>query len=114
MRNAAGEFDHLEAALDIALGVGNGLAVFARQHIRELVVVALRQFEELHHDAGAALRIGVGPLGLRRLGVLHRGANFGLRRQRHLGLDVAGHRFENVSAASRRALDLFTADKMSD
>jgi hypothetical protein len=27
MRNAAGEFDHFQAALDIALGVGEGLAV---------------------------------------------------------------------------------------
>jgi len=57
MRNAAGEFDHLEPALDVALGVGNGLAVLAGQKLGEFVIVALRQFEELHHHAGAALRI---------------------------------------------------------
>ena len=96
MRNAAGEFDHLEAALDVALGVGNGLAVLARQQLGELVVVALRQFEELHHHAGAALRIGGAPLDLRRLGVLDRGAHLGLGGQRDLGLDLAGHRLEHV------------------
>jgi hypothetical protein len=29
MRRADAEFDHLEAALDVALGVGNGLAMLA-------------------------------------------------------------------------------------
>ena len=114
MRNAAGEFDHFEAALDIALGVGNGLAMLARQHICELVVVALRQFEEFHHDSGAALRVGVRPCFLCRLGVLDRGPDLGLGRQRHLGLDVARHRFEDVRGASRRALDLAAADEMSN
>ena len=114
MRNAAGEFDHFEAALDVALGVGNGLAVLARQQVGELVVVALRQFEELHHDAGAALRVGGAPLDLGGLGVLDRGAQFGLGGQIDLGLDLAGHRLENVGRPSRSALDLAAADEMSD
>ena len=114
MRNAAGEFDHFEAALDVALGVGNGLAVLARQQIGELVVIALRQFEELHHHARAALRIGGAPLHLGGLGILDGGTNLGLGGQRHLGLDVAGHRLENVGRPARCALDLFAADEMSD
>ena len=114
MRNAAGEFDDFEAALDVALGVGNGLAVLARQQVGELVVVALDQFEELHHHAGAALRIGGGPLDLGGLGVLDRGAHFGLRGQLDLGLDLAGHRLENVGRPARSALDLLAADEMSD
>ena len=114
MRNAAGELDDFEAALDVALGVGNGLAVLARQKVGELVVIALRQFEELHHHARAALRIGVGPLDLGVPGVLDGGANLGLGGQRHLGLDVAGHRLENVGRPPGRALDLFAADEMSD
>jgi len=48
--------------------------MLAGQQIGEFVVVALRQFEELHHHAGAALRIGRAPLHLRRFGVLDRGA----------------------------------------
>ncbi len=114
MRDAAGEFDDFEAALDVALGVGNGLAVLARQQVGELVVIALRQFEELHHHARAALRIGVGPFDLGVPGVLDGGANLGLGGQRHLGLDVAGHRLENVGCPPGRALDLFAADEMSD
>ena len=114
MRNAAGELGDFEAALDVALGVGNGLAVLARQKLSELVVIALHQFDELHHHARAALRIGVGPLDLRVPGVLDGGANLGLGGQRHLGLDVAGHRLENVGRPPGRALDLFTADEMSD
>jgi hypothetical protein len=114
MRNAAGEFDHFEAALDVALGVGNGLAVLARQEIGELVVVALRQFKELHHHPRPALRIGCTPFGLRGFGILDRGAKLGLGGERHLGLDVAGHRLEDVSKPPGSALDLTAADKMSD
>ena len=79
-----------------------------------LVVVALRQFEEFHHHARAALRIGVGPLDLGVPGVFDGGANLGFGRQRHLGLDVPGHRLENVSCPPGGALDLFTTDEMSD
>jgi len=93
---------------------GSGFAVLARQKLCELVVIALRQFEELHHHARAALRIGVGPLDLGVPGVLDGGANLGLGGQRHLGLDVAGHRLENVGRPPGRALDLFAADEMSD
>jgi hypothetical protein len=88
--------------------------VLARQHVGELVVVALGEFEEFHHHARAALRIGVGPLDLRVPGVLDGGANLGLGGQRHLGLDVTRHRLENVGRPPGRALDLFSADEMSD
>jgi hypothetical protein len=60
------------------------------------------------------LRIGLAPLHLRGFGVLDRGAQFGLGGQRHLGLDVAGHRLENAGRPSRCALDLAAADKMFD
>ena len=73
MRNAAGEFDDLQPALDVAPGVWNGLAVLARQQVGELVIIALHQFEEFHHYAGAPLRIRRPPLRLRRLRVLDRG-----------------------------------------
>ncbi len=73
VRDAAGELHHLEPALDVALGVGDGLAVLARQAVGELVVVAVGELEELHQHAGAALRVGRGPGRLRGLGVLDRG-----------------------------------------
>ena len=43
MRDAAGEFDHLEAALNVAAGVGDHLAVLGREQVRELVHVLFDQ-----------------------------------------------------------------------
>jgi hypothetical protein len=114
VRNAAGEFDHLEAALNVVLGIGNCLAVLARQPVRELVVIALREFEELHHDAGAALRIGRASFWLRRQGVLDRRAQFALRGQRDLRLNVDRHRFKHVGKSARLSYDFLAADKVSN
>ena len=114
MRNAASEFGDFEPALDVALGVGNGFAMLTRKAISELVVITLDQFDEFHHHARAALRVGRGPFRLSCVGVLDGGANLGLGGQRHLGLDVAGHRLEYVGRPARSALDLFAADEMSD
>ena len=114
LRNAEREFDHFDAAQNIAFGVGNGLAMFAGQQFGQRIIVARHQFQELHQHTNAALRIGVGPLRLRRLGVLDGGPKLGLGGQRHLGLNFAGHRLEYVGRPARRALDLFAADEMSD
>ena len=88
MRDAEREFDHFDAALDVALGVGDRLAVLARQRLGQLVVVLGDEIEELHQYAGAALRIGRGPGRLRGLGVLHRRANFSLGRERNCASTV--------------------------
>jgi len=61
MRDAAGELGHFKTALNVAFGVGEGLAVFGRQQPRQIVIFALDQFQEFEHDAGAPLRIGGGP-----------------------------------------------------
>ena len=42
VRDAAGELDHLEPALDVALGVGEGLAVLGGEQPGEVVVFGLR------------------------------------------------------------------------
>ena len=114
VRDAAGEFDHFQPALDVALGVGHGLAVLAREQFGELVVIALGELEEFHHDARPALRVGGGPFALGGARILDRGADFGFRRQRHLGLDVAGHRLKHVGRPPRGALDLLATDEMSN
>ena len=85
MRRADADLDHFEAALDVALGVGDGLAVLARQEVGQRIIVALHQVEELHQHAHAPLRIGRGPGRLRRLGVLDGLAQIGLAAQRHRG-----------------------------
>src|SRR5262249_12744754 len=59
--NPAGELQDLEAALDVALGIREGLAVLGGQQAGQIVVLALDQFQELEHYAGAALGIGRGP-----------------------------------------------------
>jgi hypothetical protein len=61
VRNATGKFDDFEAALNVALGIGKGLAVLGGQQAGEIVIFALDQLQEPEHDAGSALRIGGGP-----------------------------------------------------
>ncbi len=114
VRNAAGEFDHLEAALDVALGVGERLAVLGGEQPGEAVVLLLCQVEEFEQDAGAALRVGGRPADLRRLrdsdGVL----GLGMLGQRHLGLHLAGIGIEHVAETTRCPFDLFPADEVTD
>ena len=52
MRDAERELDHFDAALNVALGVGDRLAVLARQNVGELVVVLGDEIEELHQARG--------------------------------------------------------------
>ena len=65
------------------LASGDGLAVLAGEQFGERVVLLGDEVEELHHDAGPALRVGGGPGRLRRLGVLDRLAKLALRGERH-------------------------------
>ena len=114
VRDAAGELHHLEAALDVALGVDEGLAVLGGQQPREVVVFGLHQLQELEHHAGAALRIGRGPGRLRGRGVGDRLFDLGLAGEGDLGLHLAGVRVEHVALPAGRALDLLAADEMAD
>ena len=56
MRNARGELDHLDAARDLAFGVGERLAVLLRDDLREVLAVRVHQLAEAHQDARAAQR----------------------------------------------------------
>jgi hypothetical protein len=114
VRNAAGEFDHLESALDVALGVADRLAVLAREQLGERVIFLGDQFQELEHHPRAALRVHGGPGRLRGFGVLDGRAHFGLRRERDPGDHLAGHGLIDVACAPRRALDVLPADEMAD
>ncbi len=115
MRNAAGEFDHLEAALDVALGVGERLAVLGREQLGERLHLLLRQVEELEHHARAALRIGGGPGRAARPAALAMAAcDLGLAGERDLGLDLAGIGIEHVAETAGCPCDRFAADEMAD
>ena len=112
MRHAEREFDHLDAALNVAPGVGDRLAVLARQNVGELVVVFADEVEELHHNAGAALRIDRRPGRLRRFGVLDGGANIGLVGERDMRAHRSVHRLEDLRGSPRLAGDGLAADEM--
>jgi hypothetical protein len=110
MRDAAGEFDHFEAALDVALGVGDHLAMFGAEQVRQLVHVLFDQRLEGEHHAGAALRVGRGPAGLGGLGGGDRLVEIGLGAERDPGLDLAGVRVEHLYRAGSGATGMADDD----
>src|SRR6185503_16293907 len=61
MRNAARELDDLDAARELALRVGEHLAMLARDERRDLVEALVEQLLELEQDARAFERRSVGP-----------------------------------------------------
>src|ERR1041385_5602780 len=89
MRNAAGELDHLDAALDVALGVGQHLAVLGGEKRREALVLLGDQLQKLEHHARAPLRIGRCPCRESSLRVRDRLFDFRLAGKRALGLYLA-------------------------
>ena len=61
LRDAAGELDDLESAADLALGVGEDLAVFGGDQFGELVHVGGDEFAELEQHGGALGQGDVAP-----------------------------------------------------
>ena len=114
MRNADDELADFEAADDVALGVLDRLAMFARDQHRQLVHVLVEQVDELHEDAGAALRVGGGPLRLRGLGGVDGGLQLRVARERDPGLNLARGGIVDVGGAAARARHMLAVDEMSD
>ena len=112
--HAERELDDLDAALDVALGVGNGLAVLAGEQLGELVIILRDQVEELHQYAGAALRVDRRPFRLGFERVLDRSAHVGGGGERHLADHRAVHRLVDVGRAARGARDMLAADEVTD
>ena len=113
VRGAEGELDHLDAALDVALGVDERLAVLAGEDVGEFLDVLGDELVEFHQHARAALRIGRGPGGLRRLGVEHGRANFGGGGQRDRAAHRSVHRLKHFARAARSSRDALAADEVS-
>ena len=97
MRDAAGELDDFQPALDVALGVGDDLAVLGREQLGQLVHVGFDQPLELEHHPRAALRVGRGPARLRGLGGGDRASQVGGGAEADLGLDPALVGIEDVA-----------------
>src|SRR3546814_18388063 len=99
MGDAAGEFDDFQAALDVALRVGQHLAMFGGEQQGQFVHILFDQFLEAEHDAGAALGVGRGPFGLGGKGGVDRLLKMGGGGEFQLGLDRAGGGVEDVGQA---------------
>ena len=99
VRDADRELDDLDAALDVAARVGEGLAVLEGQQLGEFVDVLVDQLDELHHHAGAPLRVPRRPLLLRLDRDRDRGVDVGGRGHRHLRLHLAGVGVVDVGGA---------------
>jgi len=95
MRDAAGEFDDLDATFQLAKRVRVGLAVLAGDFAGDLVGMLVQQFGELEHDRRPLHRCQGAPGRLRLLGVLDGGVEFGDRGKRHLADFLAGRRIEH-------------------
>ena len=114
LRDAAGVFDDVEAALHVALGVGDDLAMFRGEQFGQFVHARLDQALELEHDAGAALRVHRLPVLEGDQRRLHRRTDLGLGGQGHAGLDLAGVGVEHVPEPSGFALDQLAVDEVTD
>ena len=104
MRNAAGELDDLEAARDLALGVGEDLAVLFGDQARQRVVVAVQQFEELEQHARAGQRRRRRPGRERRGCRLHRPVDLAGAGKGDAAALLAGRRVVDIAPAPARAL----------
>ena len=61
VRDPAGEFDDVDAALNLALGIGNRFAVFAAEGFRQGVAVLDQKFAEREQNGRAFRNRGRGP-----------------------------------------------------
>ena len=114
MRRADAKLDHFQPALNVALGVGNGLAVFGGQNLCQLFHVTVEQADEFHHHPRPALRVGVAPFDLRCGSIGGGGVQFGLGRQSHPALHFAGGRVEHIGELARCARDVLAVDPVTD
>ena len=112
--DADGELDDLDAALDVALGVRNGLAVLEAEQLGQFLGVGVDQFDELHHHPGAALRVPGGPLflGFDRRG--DGGVDVGRAGEDDLRLRLAGAGVHHVGGPGGRQLGALAVDEVGD
>ncbi len=113
MRNAAGEFHHLDRPLHLAARVGQDLAVFGGNDLGQPIGILVQQLLEREQDAGTAHGGGGGPAGERGGGRGDSLLDLGLGGQRDLPGHFAGGRVIDVGPAAA-ALLVLAVDKMLD
>jgi hypothetical protein len=114
LRDAAGELDHLQAALHLAQRIRQGLAVLGGEQAGDVGLVLLDQLAELEHHAGAALRCRHAPVARRAARCGHGAIDVGARGQCHLARDAALCRVEHLAAAAIAAAVGLAVDPVAD
>ncbi len=99
-RDAAGIFNDLKAANNLAHGVRDGFAVLDGDHLGELAVIGFDQFPELEHDAGPAQRGYLTPFQIGVMGDLNRLIDLGFGGQINLCDRFADGRIEHILLAA--------------
>ena len=112
LRDAGGELHHLEAALDLARGVGEHLAVLGGDEGGELVGALLGDAQEGVEDAGAAQGRRQRPVAGDRLGGGHRRVDVRRAGQRDPAGLLAGGRVEDGGGARAGAGGKPAADEV--
>ncbi len=114
MRLVAGELDRLDAAGDLALGIGDGLAMLAADHLGQAVGIGDHQFAQLEHH-GLALRVRLlGPALAGLGGGRHRAVEGGAVAVVQARDFRAGGRVEDRAGAAAAAGVKFAVDVVGD
>jgi hypothetical protein len=112
--DAAGELDHFQAPLDVALAIGHHLAVLGAQELGQLLHPRLHQALELEHHPRPPLRVGGGPGRLGPQGGLDREVQLGGGRQGDPGLNLPGIGVEDVAETARGSRKSRAVDEVLD
>ena len=99
LRNAAREFDDFKTARHFSSGIGQHLAVLARNRGSQIVVMNLDQFLELRQNARPFQRRRISPGRCGGTGGGDRSIDFCHAAQRHVAGDRTGRRVEHVLPA---------------
>ena len=110
--NAAGKFDHFDSALNVALGIGNDLAVLRRQHMGEFVHMLFDQRLEIEHNACTFLRVLRRPFRKHALSGFDGDPDFARRGEWRSRLNFACSGVEDVAEAPARPFDVLAADEV--
>ena len=95
LRRRGRELDHLHAALDLALGIGQDLAVLLGDDGGERIDTLLEEVQEAVEDTRAAERGRAGPARRRGLRRRDRGLHLGRAAEPHGTDRLAGRRIEH-------------------
>src|SRR5205807_10647704 len=112
LRDAAGELDDLEAARQLALGVGENLTVLAGDDAGELVLMFAEQLAKAEEHAGAGQRRRCRPVREGGRGGLDGGIDLAGIGESDAAGALAGCRVEDITEAAARAGDALARYEM--